>query len=170
MSNDRNHLKAINRRHEYLFGMVLSAFLIIITVLGGHQKVETTTAGKAVKKPVADAELSQKINAAEHYDLQLDESRRSLIDALENPDLQTRPTLKAADSLIEYCDRRDYLGYDPYDALNSILNPKNQRNLWISVASDPRINPGNNNNINDIDNIGANTNIYGFLLPHFVYV
>ena len=84
MSNEKNHLKAINRRHEAVFGIVLAAILIVIAVLGKHPQDKSSEV-VMLKKVPAEQDFRQTIVTANHYDSQLSESKRVLISSLETP-------------------------------------------------------------------------------------
>lgn len=98
MSNDKNYSNVINRRHETVFGVLLCAFLIIVSVFYNrwHQKVPDVV---AVNNPPTDQEFRQKINAAEPYDKQLKESTRRLIDSLSA--LKSNATANVSKQLID---------------------------------------------------------------------
>ena len=95
MTKARNHLKAINRRHEAVFGIVLSSLLIIIAALSEHPQRKPASIVAINKAPEAQ-QLREKITTAKSYDSHLNESKRVLINSLETLNLQTGAETQSA--------------------------------------------------------------------------
>ena len=87
MAIARKCSKQLNRRYDVVFGIILAAVLIIIAAINKKplNNPEVVTAHNASS---TNENFRQKINTADHYDSQLIESKRILINSLDIADNQ----------------------------------------------------------------------------------